>query len=415
MTSAPATSAPSSGAPSSGAPAAGAPAAGKAGTPVSAARRRYLSVRGVLVAVLALVLVALALAALRPRERPQDLDPESPSSGGARALVQVLGRNGTPVTADRSVTDAAGLMRVQPDAVLVVVRSERLTAIDFDILRSLPGDLLLVEPTRAAVQELAPGVRQAAASDEKTVQPKCALSAATLAGDADFDTGTTYEAPPGATACYPTGGNPHIVRLTVAGQRTVTVVGSRFPFTNDGLAENGNAALAMNLVGERSSAVWLMPPLRRPGATPDKSFIDLVPFGVKLAILQLGIVVLLTALWRSRRLGPVVAEPLPVVVRSAEAVEGRARLYRARRARDRAADALRAGSRERLVRLLGMPSSAAQDMSVAAQVTVAVAERTGQPRAAVGAALYGPAPVDDAELVGLADYLDELEGQVRQW
>jgi hypothetical protein len=110
-----------------------------------------------------------------------------------------------------------------------------------------------------------------------------------------------------------------------------------------------------------------------------------------------------------------VVEPLPVVVRSAEAVEGRARLYRSRRARDRAADALRAGSRERLVRLLGMPGSAAQDMSVAAQVVAAVAERTGRPRATIGLALYGPAPTDDAELVALADHLDDLEGQVRRW
>ena len=384
-------------------------------TPTAAVRRRYRSVRGVLLAVLALILVAIALAALRPRERPEDLDPESPSAAGARALVQLLARNGTPVTVDRNVSDAAGLMRAQPDAVLVVVRSERLTATDYAILRSLPGDLLLVEPTRTALQELAPGVRQADNTDEQTVRPGCALNAANLAGDAEFDFGTTYEAPPGATGCYPVAGRPHVVRLTVPGPRTVTVVGSGFPFTNDGLVESGNAALAMNLVGERSSAVWLMPPLRRPGATPDKSFIDLVPFGVKLAALQLGIVVLLTALWRSRRLGPVVAEPLPVVVRSAEAVEGRARLYRARRARDRAADALRAGSRERLVRLLGLSSSAAQDMSVAAQVTAAVAERTGRPAATVGAALYGPAPGDDAELVELADYLDDLEGQVRQW
>lgn len=377
-------------------------------------RRRWLSVRGVLLAVLALILVVIALAALRPREQPQDLDPASPGAGGARALVQILGRTGTPVTAQRDVTAAAELMRTQPDAVLVVVRSERLAAADFDVLRSLPGDLLVVEPTRTALAELAPGVRQAIGTDGRTVRPRCALAAATRAGDVNFDIGMTYETPPGATACYPVDGNPQVVRLTLAG-RAITVVGSRFPFTNDGLARDGNAALALNLAGERSAAVWLMPPLRRPGATPDKSFFDLVPRGVKLAVVQLGVAVLLIGLWRSRRLGPVVAEPLPVVVRSAEAVEGRARLYRSRRARDRAADALRAGSRERLVRLLGLPGSAAQDMSVAAQVVAAVAERTGQPQATIGPALYGPAPVDDAELVGLADYLDDLEGQVRRW
>ena len=53
---------------------------------------------------------------------------------------------------------------------------------------------------------------------------------------------------------------------------------------------------------------------------------------------QLWLVVVLVALWKGRRLGPLVAEQLPVVVRASETVEGRGRLYRSRRARDRAAD-----------------------------------------------------------------------------
>jgi hypothetical protein len=375
---------------------------------------RWRRMRGVLFAVLGLIVVALVLAALQPRERPQDLDPESARGGGARALVQILGRHGTPVTISRSVTGAANAMRSNPDAVLVVVRSERLTAADVDTLRALPGDLLLVAPADAALERLAPRVRAADVSVDRVVPPRCAMPAATLAGDVNFGLGATYQAPAGVTGCYAVDGLPHVVRLS-AGGRSITVVGSAFPFVNDGLAESGNAALAMNLAGARASAVWLMPPLPEPGAAGEKSLTELVPLGVKLALLQLLIAVGLVALWRARRLGPVVAEPLPVVVRSAEAVEGRARLYRARRARDRAADALRAGARERLVPLLGLPGSAAQDMSLAAQVVAAVAERTDQPETAVGPALYGPAPVDDAELVALADYLDDLERQVRRW
>src|SRR5690606_41722785 len=53
------------------------------------------------------------------------------------------------------------------------------------------------------------------------------------------------------------------------------------------------------------------------------------------------VVVVLLAWWQGRRLGPLVTEPLPVVVRASETVEGRGRLYRSRRARDRAAEALR--------------------------------------------------------------------------
>jgi Domain of unknown function (DUF4350) len=384
-------------------------------TAAEVTRRRWVSVRGVVVAVLAVIVVALVLAALQPRERPQDLDPESPSGGGSRALVQILQQHGTPVTISRNVSSAASAVWSNPDVVLVVVRSERLTSTDLDTLRQLPGDLLLVDPTQATLTRLAPGVQQADTTTDSVVGPQCGLSAATPAGDVNFGLGTTYEVPQGAMSCYPDddGDRPHVVRLTANG-RTTTVVGAFFPFANDGLTKNGNAALAMNLAGERASAVWLMPPLPPPGTENEKSITDLIPPGVKLAIVQLLIAVGLIALWRVRRLGPVVAERLPVVVRSAEAVEGRARLYRARRARDRAADALRAGARERLVPLLGLPRSAAQDMSMAAQVVAAVAERTNQHQTAIGPALYGPPPMDDAELVALADYLDDLEGQVRR-
>ncbi len=113
--------------------------------------------------------------------------------------------------------------------------------------------------------------------------------------------------------------------------------------------------------------------------------------------------------------GPVVAEALPVIVRSAETVEGRARLYRAGRARDRASDALRSGARERLVPLLGLPRGSAQDPSAAQEIVTAVARRTPYDETYVGAApLYVLKPLDDAGLIALTDVLDDLERQVRQ-
>ncbi len=66
-------------------------------------------------------------------------------------------------------------------------------------------------------------------------------------------------------------------------------------------------------------------------------------------MLQLAVAVVLLALWRARRLGPVVPESLPVVVRAAEATEGRGRMYRRAGARDRAAGRLRAATRTRIV------------------------------------------------------------------
>ncbi len=66
-----------------------------------------------------------------------------------------------------------------------------------------------------------------------------------------------------------------------------------------------------------------------------------MPLAAWLVAIQLGVALLLAALWRARRLGPLVTERLPVVVRASETVEGHARLYRSRRARDRVAATLR--------------------------------------------------------------------------
>jgi hypothetical protein len=120
--------------------------------------------------------------------------------------------------------------------------------------------------------------------------------------------------------------------------------------------------------------------------------------------------VLLTVWWRGRRLGRVVLEPLPVVVRATETVEGRARLYRRSNARGRAADALRAATAGRLRSRLSLPRGAPLETIVAA-----VAQRTGRPATEVASLLTpGNEPTDDASLTRLAHALDNLENEVRR-
>jgi hypothetical protein len=385
----------------------------EAGAPDSAgqvARRRWRRSRGILFAVLAIVVLGVVLAALRPAQRPEFLDPDSPGRQGTRALVEITRQHGTPVTVARSVSAAEDRLLLNSDATLVVARSDRLRPGDLSRLRQLPGDRLLIEPDADTLEALAPGVTLAGGSSG-IFPPGCSLPAARQAGQVGLIGSEVYKAPADATRCYLDNGRPNLVQEQ-AGGSTVTVLGSGLPLTNERLTEDGNAALGMNLLGARSSVVYLLPDPPPPG-TGKKSFSQLVPFGVKLAVLQTFVAVLLVALWRSRRLGPVVVEPLPVVVRSAEAVEGRARLYRARRAGDRAAAALRAGALERLTALLGMPRSAAADPARANEIVAGIAAHTREDPAMIGRALYGPPPVDDAELVRLAGYLDELERQVR--
>jgi hypothetical protein len=125
------------------------------------------------------------------------------------------------------------------------------------------------------------------------------------------------------------------------------------------------------------------------------SLFGLIADEVTAAALWLFVVAGVLALWRARRLGRVVEEPLPVVVRAAEAVEGRARLYRAAGARGTAAESLRAATRDRVVRRVGLPPGADRPA-----VVELLAERTGSEPTVLDALLYGDAPADDRRWSG---------------
>jgi hypothetical protein len=117
--------------------------------------------------------------------------------------------------------------------------------------------------------------------------------------------------------------------------------------------------------------------------------------------------VALIALWKGRRIGPLVAEDLPVVVRASETVEGRGRLYRSRRARDRAAQALRTATLQRLLPRLGLGTDAQLPA-----VLQAIAARSRSDPEMLRHILFGPPPITDADLVQLTHALDDVERQV---
>jgi len=127
------------------------------------------------------------------------------------------------------------------------------------------------------------------------------------------------------------------------------------------------------------------------------------------ATLQLFIALVVLALWRARRLGRPVVEPLPVVVRAAETVEGRGRLLHAARARGAAAASLRAAAIRRLSQVLRLGPDEDPD-----SITELVTERTRAPAGEVNALLYGGEPPDDAALVRLAQDLPRLETTLKR-
>jgi hypothetical protein len=330
------------------------------------------------------------------------LDPDAAAPEGARALATLLRAHGVDVRKVDVPSGADDTTVFIPDPFLVnASRPETLSAV------AVASEVVVAEAEDAHLTALGVDAKATGVIPERSVDPGCTHPDAVAAGSVYLG-GLTYSAGQDAVACYALGGEPAFLELRSPGRR-VTLLGSAAFMTNDRLGDDGNAALALRLLARHRTVEWVYPSSLLPASPEEEqSLTDLLPRRLVLAVDELLVAVLLLALWRGRRLGPVVTEPLPVVVRAAETIEGRARLYESAGARDQAANALRAGLRDRLVRVLGLAPDAGRETLVAA-----VTSRTVKDGPTVDALLYGPPPADDAALVRLADGLDSLDSEVR--
>jgi hypothetical protein len=365
-------------------------------------------------AVALLLLLALVVLSLARPSRAGYLDPAAVDPTGSRALANLLADQGVTVhdvaTLEEVLDVAAGATVLVTDATLpTATMVERLLAAG-------PARIVLVGamPGMPAFDRLAAGVEVSDDAGDDPLEPRCRLPAATRAGAATLP-GLRYDVrawvpAEGGSACYDGPTDAGVALLPDrSGRPAVVLVGSGHPLTNDGLDEQGNAALAMNLLGARADLAWWRPTPGDPalaGQVPP-DLMDLLPAWVLPVVVQLFVATLLVVWWRGRRLGPVVVEPLPVVVPAGETVRGRARLLHSQHARGEAAAHLRAAGTERLRVRLGLPLGAPPERLVGA-----VAARTGRPPATLGMLLYGPEPTDDAALVRLEHDLGELVAQV---
>ena len=370
--------------------------------PARPRRRR----RGPVLVVALVLAAALLLAVLGAAPRTGELAPDAASPDGSMALARVLEGQGVRVT---PVTDLDA-PTARPGRTVLVAHPARMSTRQRDALAAAGADLVLLRPDESTLTRLAPAVRLEPVELPEPTEPACALRPAVLAGPADLAGAAYTTTDPAAARCYPTGtpsGAASLVAVRDRG-RTVTVVGDATPFTNDALDERGNAALALGLLGAHPELLWYLPapPPAEPGQ--ERGTTELLPPGWVWAPVQLLVAGLAVALWRGRRLGPVVHEDLPVVVPAGETVRGRARLYRRAGARDRAAAALRADAARDLATRLGVPRAAGAEA-----VADAAAARTGWPVAEVAAVVAGPPPPDDPALVALAGELDRLRAAVR--
>jgi hypothetical protein len=370
--------------------------------------------RGPLLALALLLVAGIVMAALSSGERHGRLDPRSADPVGSRAVAELLKSEGVSldvVTTLDGATSAAGT-----GTTLLVTDPDLLTARQQRTLRaamvSAGGRTVLLAAGPPSVSTLVPGVRAKSPVRVVARAPRCSLKAAGDAGAAELG-GERYSVDaPGADSCYPSGGAPTLLRVAGPSGDTV-LLGSADLLHNERLAEQGNASLALGLLGSRAHLVWYLPSLSDASAAEDSGrngFFGLIPPGWLWGTFQLFLAAVSAALWRARRLGPLVTERLPVTVRASEATEGRARLYRKVDARDRAADVLRTATRDRLAPLLGVAPTRAHTPET---LIPAVSARLPGTERDLPALLFGAAPADDAALIRLADQLDALEGEVR--
>jgi hypothetical protein len=362
---------------------------------------------------LGVVVAGVVIALLQPAPANGYLDPNGTSPTGSRALADLLtarGQQVVRVTAPPSASAAPGSLELITGAgSLTKAQLVQAGRFNGDILLVASGDVTPSESHAAddapdALRAIAPAVHFAGYEPATVAEPACTAQAAALSGAVYFYGAVLRSTAPAAQSCYPAGDGYSLVSYR-DGARTITVLGSSAPLSNAYLSAQGDAALTLNLLRSARQVVWVVPSPQAQATTApgQRSFFSLVPWPAYLVAIQLCVAVLLAAAWRARRLGPLVAERLPVIVRAAETVEGHGRLYQARRARDRAAAELRAAASARIAQVTG--GSATPE---------AIEARTGLPAEYVAVLLHGPPPPTDQALVTLAAELDTLERKIRQ-
>lgn len=371
--------------------------------------RRHRARLAFSLAMAAALAVILALQ-LSPPTDSGELSIRNPAPNGARAAAEILGRQGVAVQQSESFEDTLASLaaaRREGSGSTVLLYDQR-GFLEGERLRQLLGAadrLVVVTPRLATLTGLGGTIRQAGVVPEQatTLEPGCAVADAGAAGSVSADRGFLYT---GGTICYGFGGNERGLYASAENGKLV-VLGSTAIIGNRLLDEDGNAALTLRTLGSEGHLVWYLPGVADLGtASSPKSLDDLAPDWVAVLGPWLTFVALLAVVWRGRRLGPLVFEPLPVIVKAAETAEGRARLYHDAHAVDRAADNLRAGTLVRLAAALRLGAGATADDVAAA----AARHLNREPLETIS--ILHRSPQTESELVSWAQELLRLEKEV---
>ena len=379
--------------------------------PLTRRRHRWLTPS---VVVLVLMASALAVTVLTRGSQGNtgDLDPTNPGYSGARGLARVLSDHGVTVIVVRSQRELLD-QRVDGATTVAITGTNKLSGrtAHTALTHAAPAaSLVLLDPDPEVTGGMGLPVHPHLA-DQSDVRAGCA---GTDVGE-DFrlaHADLAYVPTAGgsaATTCFPDkidGGGAMVSLPAAAGRPPVILLGDEGLISNGNILDSDNAAIALHLFGHTNRLVWYVPSMADIAAG-DSTSRSITPAWFEPGLALGTSAVVLLCLWRGRRLGRLVTEPLPVIVRAVETTESRGRMYRKSRDRTRALAVLQQATRKRLASSLGLSASSAVGSVAAASAAV-----SGRDHLDVLHLLDSPAVHDDSSLLQLANSLLALEKEV---
>lgn len=338
----------------------------------------------------AVVLVVVAVVAIGPRRGDgPPLDPDSTGPAGVAGILDVL----EEVGADVEVAD--GVPTATHATALVIL--DQMTDDQRAGVRSWVADggtLVVADPLSA----LAPGLGgvTSIAFTEPTIEPACDAPAVAGVERVSVADGIVFTLPEGATGCFPRNGGHWMVTEEV-GEGRIVSLGGPFTLTNELLDAADNAVLLVNLLQPVDDRAVRVVTGDDPTARGEDGLLAILPEQVQVALLQIPLLWLAILWWRAPRHGRPVWEDPPVRVDASETTVSTGHLLqRAGRAADAGA-VLRQQALLELHSRLGIPDDVHGE-----ELVTLVADRTSLPADDLRAALDGPLPHTDDELVLLA-------------
>jgi hypothetical protein len=324
------------------------------------------------------------------------LDPNGTGPQGAKALVLLLRRYGAQVTLDEGVPSS------QVDTALVLSdhldRSRRQAVADW---ARRGGALVVADPTSPLQVGAPTTVTNGIATSDLHPSGPCSIPSLADVQQLSVGPSLLLRVPPGARAMTCFGYTLHDGERAsfLVQQGTVSGLGGAGVWTNQRLAQDDNATLAIGLLapldGRRVDVL-----VASHAGSGSRSLLDLLSPRLKWALLMLVVASGALVWWRGRRFGKPITESGPVQLAGSDIVVAVGELMARAGTRDAAAQELRSGARARLGTALGLGPAAPPG---------AIAAHAGAPTEILD---DGPVP-DDAALVRLAQSLVALEPEVR--